>query len=483
MCLIGLALSVSCGKPQTGETTPKLQRPAVELTDAQMKTLVNRSYQYVSLYNVNNKIAMKNAIRTTTTGWNVCVAHTELADHNLRSIARPNNDTLYVVCMLDVRNDPVILDVPAFDSKYASLTFTAYDHYINLPMATRLGDFKKPEKVLVYSARTEGYKGEPVDGVDRIYEMSGNFVSAVFRVMPHLTEPERFEKIVGQMQLVNATTLSKYKGGAVKSIHNIAFPPVGTTDADTFESNLLEVMQFVFNHVTFDPDNRMDQNVLDAYRPLGVVPGRVYDPLKVAHIDKKRMREIAEQVSAENQAYLSDAVTYAKAADKIMQPKGKTNLASMVVASVLKPLGLPKEEAMYPNVPTVDGAPMNAMNDYVIRMSKNELPPALAFWSLTLYDRQDGFFIPNDQNKYSVGENAGMKVAKNGGIEIYVAEKKPPGVPEENWLPIMRMDVELDIVLRIYNPDLDKMVNWTAPKAEMLSVENQGRKTGSKDQK
>jgi hypothetical protein len=71
-----------------------------------------------------------------------------------------------------------------------------------------------------------------------------------------------------------------------------------------------------------------------------------------------------------------------------------------------------------------------------------------------------------------VGENAGMKLAKNGGIEIYVAEKKPPGVPEENWLPIMRMDVELDIVLRVYNPDLDKMVNWTAPKAEILSGKN-----------
>jgi hypothetical protein len=463
---------VSCGKQQTSETTPTLQ----ELTDAQIRTLVNRSYQYVTLYNVNNKIAMKNAIRTGTTGWNVCVAHAELADHNLRSIPRPNNDTLYVVCMLDVRNDPVILDIPAFDSKYASLTFTAYDHYINLPMATRLGDFKKPEKVLVYSARTEGYKGEPIDGVDRIYETSGNFVSAVFRVMPHLAESERFEKIVGQMQLVNATTLSKYKGGAVKSIHNIAFPPVGTTDADTFESNLLEVMQFVFNHVTFDPDNTMDQNVLDAYRPLGVVPGRVYDPLKVAQIDNRRIRETAEQVQAENQAYMSDAVTYAKAADKIMQPKGKTNLASMVVASVLKPLGLPVEEAMYPNVPTLDGAPMNAMNDYIIPMPKDAIPPALAFWSLTLYDGRDGYFIPNEQKKYSVGENTGMKLAKDGSINIYISEKKPEDVPEENWLPIIRMDMNLDVILRIYNPDQEKMKSWTVPKAIKIVIQDKKTK-------
>jgi hypothetical protein len=166
---------------------------------------------------------------------------------------------------------------------------------------------------------------------------------------------------------------------------------------------------------------------------------------------------------------MSDSVTYAKAAPRIMRPKGETNLASMLAQSVINPVGQPMEEAMYPNVSTTDGAPMNAMNDYVIRMSKDELPPAQAAWSLTLYDTEDGFFIPNDQKKYSVGENAGMKLNKGGGIEIYVAEKKPKNVPEENWLPLIRMDINLDIMLRIYNPDLEKMKTWTAPKAEKLS--------------
>ncbi|UCF95622.1 MAG: DUF1214 domain-containing protein, partial [Desulfobacterales bacterium] len=29
------------------------------------------------------------------------------------------------------------------------------------------------------------------------------------------------------------------------------------------------------------------------------------------------------------------------------------------------------------------------------------MPPAKAFWSVTLYDMQNGFFIPNDRKKYS----------------------------------------------------------------------------------
>ena len=111
---------------------------------------------------------------------------------------------------------------------------------------------------------------------------------------------------------------------------------------------------------------------------------------------------------------------------------------------------------------------MNAMHDYVVRMTRDELPPAGAFWSLTLYDLDQGFFIPNDRKKYSVGENAGMKLNEDGGIEIYIAADKPKGVPEENWLPIPREDLELSPQMRIYVPDLEKMKTWKAPRAERI---------------
>jgi len=97
-----------------------------------------------------------------------------------------------------------------------------------------------------------------------------------------------------------------------------------------------------------------------------------------------------------------------------------------------------------------------------------ELPPANAFWSFTLYDEVNGFFIPNDHKKYSVGENSGMKLNAEGGIDIYIAAEKPAGVPAENWLPVQRTDLGLNIILRIYAPDLEKMKTWKAPKAVRL---------------
>lgn len=470
--LMALLLLVSCGKEQASQTTgaepdKSAQTSAVDLTDAQVESIVRRSYQYVALYNVINKFAM-DPMNPGKTGWNNCVADTVLKDHNLKAIARPNNDTLYIGCMMDLRKDAIILDVPTFDSKYVSLMSFTYDHYVNVPLTTRKGDFHKPEKVLFYSARTEGYTGEPVEGVDRVFEMSGDFVGAVFRVMPHAREPAKFNKILEQMKTVNLRALAEYQGSKAKPIDDVNFPAFGRTDADVFENNLLEVMQFVFNHISFDPKDEIDQGVLAAYKPLGIEPGKAYDVGKAMKIDGKRFRKMAQQVQVKELALLTDPGKFAALAPRIMRPKGQTDLEAMVIVSVIGPIGLPLEEATYPNVSSMDGKPLNAMNDYVIRMNKDQLPPAKAFWSLTLYDMQNGFFIPNDRKKYSVGENSGMKLNAEGGIEIYVAAEQPEGVPEKNWLPITRKDENMDIILRIYVPDLEKLKTWTAPKAEMI---------------
>ena len=437
--------------------------PPAALSDADIDNLVRRSYPYVALYNVNNKFALKQG------GWNTVDADTKLKDHTLTDIARPNNDTLYIIAMLDLRKDPVIIEMPAFDSDYVSLMVTGYDHYVNIPMSTRQGDFGKPENMLLYSARTQGYEGEPVEGVDRIFESTGDFVSAVFRVMPHAKDQERFKRISGQMEQVKLVTLSEFRGGKAEPIDDIEFPAVGERDADVFENNFLEVMQFVFNHTTFDPDDEPDRALLAAYEPLGVVPGQAYDPAKVATIDGPRFRKVVEKIIPAELAKATDPEFVKKNLNSLAQPKGKITPELLLFQSIIGPIGLPAAEALYPAIATTDGKPMNAQNDYVIRMSADDLPPAKAFWSVTLYDTENGFFIPNEQKKYSVGENAGYKLNDDGGIEIHIAAEKPEGVPEENWLPINRGDESIDVILRIYVPDLEAMKTWTPPKAEIVA--------------
>ena len=438
---------------------------ALELTDKDIDNIVRRSYQYVAMYNVINKSAMMKE-NPFMAGWNGTFAARGLADHTMKGIARPNNDTLYVTSTLDLRNEPVIIHYPAFDSKYVVLETSAYDHYVNIPLSTTKGDFKKPTKILFYTARSKGYSGEPVEGVDQILEMTGDFAIAFLRVMPHAAEPERMKKNLAAMQEVKVQTLSEYLGKPAKPVEEAKFPAYNT-DAGIYENNFLEVMQFVFNHTTFDPKDKMDQAVLAAFKPLGVERGKGYDPKAVAKIDGKKFADAAEKIVQEalttwtnpaGNPYLND----------VFKPKGEMKFDAMWVQSAYGPIGLPAHQAIYPGIATKDGKPMNAQHDYIIRMSKDEMPPAKAFWSVTLYDAKNGFFIPNDRKKYSVGENAGFKLDEGDGIEIHIAAEKPDGVPEQNWLPIIRRDEGLDLVMRIYDPDLEKMKTWEAPKAERV---------------
>lgn len=468
LILVGLLfLNGVCKKSEKTETIeePSAQS-TVELSDQEIDNLVRRSFQYVAMYNVINKAAMMDQ-NPMKTGWNGTFAAAALYDHNVKTIARPNNDTLYVATALDLRHEPVIVHYPAFDSKFVCLETSAYDHYCGVPLSTIHGDFQKPVKILYYTARTKGYSGEPVKGVDKIIEMTGDFAVAFLRVMPHAAEPERLKKNLAAMQEVKAQTLSDFQGMPAQPVDRGEFPPYNT-DPGIFENNFLEAMQFVVNHTTFDPDNEMDNAFLAALKPLGVEPGKDYDQESVAVIDGAKLAARAREIIAESQVLWNDPKGNIYL-DELFKPKGQISFKAMVLQSAYGPIGLPSDQAVYPGIGTSDGEPMNAQYDYVIRMSRNEMPPHGAFWSVTLYDAANGFFIPNDRKKYSVGENAGMKLNEEGGIEIHIAAEQPPGVPDENWLPINRGDEVIDLVMRIYAPDLDKMKTWEAPKAEKIN--------------
>jgi hypothetical protein len=470
-----------------GFSTAATAKKAPDLSERQVEKIVRLSYPYVALYNVNNKFALDESSPMNAGGWNKMAVNTVLADHTLQVIPRPNNDTFYLGAMVDVRREPIILEFPSFESKYVSLMVTAYDHYVNVPMATSMGDFDKPSRILFYSQRTPGYGGDPVRGVDQVMELTGDFVSAILRVMPHSNDPALLERNRAAMREVNLLSLSEFLDEDASEVefvpwqtppgverdldirrHETEFPPFGRTDFDIFEENLLEVMQFVLDHTTFDPNDENDQALLAAYKPLGVEPGKVPDPETTVQIDGQRFRKAAQAIAGQTLAQINDPEFSALFSTELFLPKGEMDQELLMMLSIVGPIGLPAHQALYPPITTMGGNPMNAMHDYVIRMDANALPPANAFWSVTLYDTENGFFIPNESKKYSIGENAGMRLDAQGGIEIYVAAKKPNGVPSENWLPLNRGDYGIDLVMRIYAPDLDRYKSWRTPKAERI---------------
>ena len=145
VCLLGLAL-VACDQSpaNTGAT----------LGDTEVENIVRQSYQYVAMYNTINIFAMQKGNPFGSGGWNKMFIAEGLADHTLTAIPRPNNDTLYSMSMLDMRGDAIVIQFPAFDSKFVSLETSAYDHYVDIPLSTTEGDFNEPTTMRFYTSRT-----------------------------------------------------------------------------------------------------------------------------------------------------------------------------------------------------------------------------------------------------------------------------------------------------------------------------------------
>lgn len=465
-----IAISLAALILSAGFTMPAGAQEVIKLSDEQVENIVRRSYQYVAMYNVIQKFALDPISASLfMDGFNKTVAATALADHNLTSVARPNNDTLYQGAILDLRLDPIIVEYPAIDSKYVVLETSGYAHYVDVPLASTKGNFNKPTKVLFYTDRTEGYQGQKINGVDRIVKVDDDFLFAFLRAMPHQAEPARMERIAQALENVKVLTLPEFQGKPSPNYSDRQFPAYGESDADVFANNLLEVMQFIFNHTTFDVNDATDQAVLAAYKPLGVEPGKTFDASKVTKLDSTRLREAANQIAKQALADITNPEIVSKVTPMLFMPKGTIDLHTQIIQSVTGPVGLPAYQARYLPVAAKDGQPLNAMHDYVLKMNKDELPPAMAFWSLTLYDQANGFFIPNKQMKYSVGENAGYELNDKGGIEIFISAEKPAGVPDENWLPINRGDIKLSLMYRIYAPDAEKMKTWPMPQPELIN--------------
>ncbi|WP_338305207.1 DUF1214 domain-containing protein, partial [Bradyrhizobium ottawaense] len=60
------------------------------------------------------------------------------------------------------------------------------------------------------------------------------------------------------------------------------------------------------------------------------------------------------------------------------------------------------QDAVYPtSMKDAEGRKYSGTNKYVMRFAKGQLPPALGFWSVTMYN-SEYFFVDNPLNRYSI---------------------------------------------------------------------------------
>lgn len=106
------------------------------------------------------------------------------------------------------------------------------------------------------------------------------------------------------------------------------------------------------------------------------------------------------------------------------------------------------EDALYPGTATDgDGQTLTGAHRYVLWFEAGQLPPADAFWSLTMYD-EAGFQVPNPIERYAIAMISGLLTTAPWRSSV---QHDSPGTEREsNWLPAPVGAFQP--MLRVYSP-------------------------------
>ncbi|MFT3815543.1 MAG: DUF1254 domain-containing protein [Acidovorax sp.] len=128
---------------------------------------------------------------------------------------------------------------------------------------------------------------------------------------------------------------------------------------------------------------------------------------------------------------------------------------------------LPNEEAIYPMAATdAEGQPLTGASRYVLHFNKDQLPPADAFWSLTMYGA-DQFFVPNPIDRYAIGDRDPLAYNADGSLDLTIQKDSPGKEQEANWLPAPAGPFSMN--LRLYLPQAPALDGrWMPPALRRL---------------
>jgi hypothetical protein len=92
------------------------------------------------------------------------------------------------------------------------------------------------------------------------------------------------------------------------------------------------------------------------------------------------------------------------------------------------------------------------VSNYTIRFAGDKLPPAKAFWSITMYNLPGRSLVANPINRYLLNTPLQDKWVKDadGSLTFYIQNQSPGKEKEANWLAAPKGPFYM--VMRLYLP-------------------------------
>lgn len=337
-----------------------------------------------------------------------------------REVVSPNNDTVYSNAWLDLSEGPVVIDTPEMGDRYWVLGLL--DAWTN-PFAYvgRRKTGNHPQRTLVHGPE---WKGEVPVGVTNVISAPGRDVWIIGRILVDDTL-EDIEIVRGLQAQIVARRVDG-SDAALRVDTQLDGRSTTVPSAELYRNIVSDALA----HNPAPEGERLhwpvDEGGLAAALP------RVFEQLRHKEQPHALGGGWALQVAVQDH-WGDDVLTRAR-----------------IARNFIGALGI--DEAMYP-VAEVDeqGEPLHGSNVYELRFEPGQGLRVGAFWSLTMYRRDDCLFVANPIQRYSIGDRTpGLKLEHDGSLVIRL-QATDPG-PDYNWLPAPQ-DELFYLVLRLYQPE------------------------------
>ncbi|MFK8253377.1 DUF1254 domain-containing protein [Ancylobacter terrae] len=388
---------------------------------------------------------------------------------DMRSVVRPNFDTLYSSAWLDLTKEPVVVSVPDTGGRYYLLpmldmwtdvfaspgwrtTGTGAGQFLITPPGWRpdlkdrfVEEFKLPASTQRIEAPTPY-----VWVIGRTQTNGPSDYAAVNKIQDGFT----------------VTPLSKWGQAytapptpADPSV-DVKTPPKEAVDkmpADKFFAYGAELLKLHPPHIT-------DQPIVALMKKIGLEVGKSFDMSKLDPAIAAALKDVpghAQQLMKWKVASLARVANGWSMNTDTMGVYGNFYLKRAIVTQ----LGLGAnlvEDAIYPmNLFDRSGKPLDGSSGYTIHFDKANLPPVDAFWSVTLYDSQ-GFQVANPLNRFAVSSWMPFVYNADGSLDLYFQNESPGADKEANWLPAPKG--AFNLTMRLYAPRSPALTGkWNPP--------------------
>ena len=385
---------------------------------------------------------------------------------DFKEVVRPNFDTLYSSSWLDLTKEPVIVSVPDTAGRY--YVFPMMDMWTDVFAAP--GKRTSGTAEHHYALLPPGWQGKLPEAVEAIQSPTP-YVWIIVRTQTN--GPGDYEAVREVQDGYLSTPLSQWGKKPVPVAFKVdpsvdmKTPPLEQVnkmpakDYFTYAAELLKV----------NPPHLTDWSTIERLKRIRIEPGKSFE---WDELDPAVQDTLTHAATDGLKAMYAKLPTLARVVNgwqmntDTMGVYGNFYLKRAIVA--MAGLGAnQQDDAVYPlNFADADGKPPRAENNYVLHFDKNQLPPAGAFWSLTMYD-ETGFQVANPINRFAVGDRDQLKYNSDGSLDLYIQHESPGPAKEANWLP-SPANGSLGMTMRLYAPKMEVIDGRWAPPALQRAV-------------